>query len=57
MGVTTGVVDTAASTAVVKATGPLLYKYSGGDAMTNDGWAARKKGILEILLFILKAAE
>ncbi|MBK8633916.1 MAG: OmpA family protein [Saprospiraceae bacterium] len=49
MGVTTGVVDTAASTAVVKATGPLLYKYSSGDAITNDGWAARKKEILDAL--------
>ena len=35
--------------AVSAASGPLMYRYSSGDAITNEGWSARKQDILTSL--------
>lgn len=35
--------------AVGAASGPLMYRYSSGDAITNDDWAAKKQEILASL--------
>lgn len=41
--------STSAPAETVKDTGPLVYRYSSGDAITNDKWPARKGEILASL--------
>ena len=50
MGATTESTIPAADAGVgATALGPLVYKFSSGDAITNEGWAAKKQGVLDAL--------